>query len=214
MKRIVLLIGVALALSLVVTIASPQGAAAGGGLVRTEFPSAEDPGFPFYARINNFSPHVLDNGEWAAIYFYRDPNCVPADFNLLTFFDFAAFGCPLQVEGFDLWEVEPLSGPPKIAISSGTGAVPVWFVPVGVLNRAIQDGVLTIGELAGLEGLLVGTADHFNEMHHPTPELGIGGHPNPKIIMNAHGQLEDGRRFDLHITWLIGELQVVRIQFQ
>ncbi|HEX6229459.1 MAG TPA: hypothetical protein VFZ41_08385 [Solirubrobacterales bacterium] len=186
------------------------------GLLRTEFPSAEDPGIPAYARINDFPPHVLHDGEWAAIYFYRDPSCVPADFNLLTFFDFGAFGCPLEVKGFDLWEAEPLSTPPKIIISRGTGAVPVWFVPVGVVDQAMQDGELTIGELAGLEGLLAGSADQFNETHHvlPSPPLGGGGHPNPKIITNAHGQLEDGRRFNLHITWLIGEFHVVRIQFR
>ena len=218
MKRITVLIVCTLVISLVVLFAWSQTAAADDGLVRTTFPSAEDPGPPFYARIGDILPHAFDDGEWAAIYFYRDPNCVPEDFNLLTFFDFGAFGCPLEVEGFDLWEVEPLSAPPKIIISRGTGAVPVWFVPLVVFNQAIADGELTIGELAGLQGLLVGTADQFNETHHPEPfppELGGGGHPNPKIITNAHGQLEDGRRFNLHITWLVNEdLRVVRIQFR
>jgi len=218
MKRISLIIGVTMMVTLVVLFALSRTAAASEGLVRTTFPSAEDPGPPFYARINEVPPHVFDDGEWAAIYFYRDPSCVPADFNLLTFFDFGAFGCPLEVEGFDLWEVEPLSAPPKIIISRGTGAVPVWFVPVDVINQAMQDGELTIGELAGLEGLLVGTAAQFNETHHPVPfppELGGGGHPNPKIITNAHGRLEDGRRFNLHITSLVNEdLRVVRIHFR
>lgn len=218
MKRITFLIGATLAITLVVAIAWSQTAVADGALTRTTFPSAEDPGPPFYARINQDLPHfVFDDGEWVAIYFYRDPGCVPANFNLLTFFDFEAFGCDLEVEGFDLWEVEPLSAPPKVIISRGTGAVPVWFVPVGVFSQAIQDGDLTIGELAGLEGLLVGTAKQFNETHHPVPfppELGGGGHQNPKIITNAHGKLEDGRRFNLHVTWLVNEdMRVVRIQF-
>jgi hypothetical protein len=34
------------------------------------------------------------------------------------------------------------------------------------------------------------------------PELGGGGYPNPKLVQNAQGQLEDGRRFNLHITHL------------
>jgi hypothetical protein len=218
MKRITFLIGAMLAITLVVVMAWSQTAAADDGLVRTTFPSAEDPGPPSYARIEPEPPHVFSDGQWAAIYFYRDPGCVPADFNLLTLFDFEAFGCDLEVEGFDLWEVEPLSAPPKIFIAKGTGAVPVWFVPVDVINQAMADGELTIGELAGLEGLLVGTAAKFNETLHPfplPPELGGGGHPNPKIIMNAHGRLEDGRQFNLHITWLVNEdLRVVRIQFR
>jgi hypothetical protein len=83
--------------------------------------------------------------------------------------------------------------------------VPVWFVPVAAINQAIQDGELTIGKLAGLEGLLVFYAQQFHETLHPhplPPELGGGGHPNPKLILNAQGQLEDGCRFNLHITHL------------
>jgi hypothetical protein len=60
--------------------------------------------------------------------------------------------------------------------------VPVWFVPVAAINQAIQDGELTIGEMVGLEGLLVGQAQQFNEVLHPhplLPEMGGGGHPNP-----------------------------------
>jgi hypothetical protein len=35
---------------------------------------------PFYARD-------IAAGEWTAIIFYRPPQCVPDDFDLLTFFD-------------------------------------------------------------------------------------------------------------------------------
>jgi hypothetical protein len=218
MKRITLLISAVLALTLVAVIAWSQLAAAGDGLVRTTWPSAEDPGLPFYARIQPAPPHVIDDGEWAAIAFYRNPGCVPADFNLLDFFDApAAFGCPLTVHGASLWEGEPFIGAPKIVTSSGNGAVPVWFVPVGAINQALEDGVLTIGELAGLEGFLVGHADRFNETLHPhpvPPELGGGGHPKPKLIQNAHGQLEDGRRFSLQITGVKDEVQSIQIQFK
>jgi hypothetical protein len=217
-KRINFFIGVAMALILATAMAWSQAAAAENSLLRTTFPSPENPGPPFYARISDSPPHFFVDGEWAAIYFYRNPSCVPAGFNLLLFFDIpGAFACQLEVHGFDLWEVEPFSGPPKTEISSGNGAVPVWFVPIDVLNQAAQDGELTIDELAGLEGLLVGTADRFNETHHPSPlppELGGGGHPNPRLVMNAHGRLEDGRRFSLHINWRVGETRLVRIQFR
>jgi len=216
MKKFSLLIGVALVLTLVAGTAWTQFVTADDGLVRTTWPSAEDPGPPFYARIVPAPPHVFDDGEWAAIAFYRDPACVPADFNLLQFFDVpAAFGCELVVTGSSLWQGEPFNGAPKIVNSSG--AAIVWFVPAAVIAQAMQDGVLTIGELAGLEGRLVGYADHFNETQHPhplPPELGGGGHPNPKLVQNAQGQLEDGRRFSLHITEVNDELRAIQIRFR
>lgn len=211
------LIAVALLLALAITVARPQAAVIGDGPTRTTFPSAEDPGAPFYARIDPEPPYILDDGEWAAVIFYRDPGCVPPDFNLLSFFDPpAAFACPLTIHGALLWEGEPQIGAPKIALSSGNGAVPVWFVPVGAVQQAMQDGVLTIGELAGLEGRLVGYADQFNEVLHPhplPPELGGGGHPSPKLIVNAQGQLDDGRSFSLNVTRIEMEIQAIGIQF-
>lgn len=216
MKKFSLLIGVALVLTLVAGTAWTQFVTADDGLVRTTWPSAEDPGPPFYARIVPAPPHVFDDGEWAAIAFYRDPACVPTDFNLLQFFDVpAAFGCELVVTGSSLWQGEPFNGAPKIVNSSG--AAIVWFVPAAVIAQAMQDGELTIGELAGLEGLLVGQAQQFNEVLHPhplPPELGGGGHPNHKLVQNAQGELEDGRRFSLHITEVNDELRAIQIRFR
>jgi hypothetical protein len=73
------------------------------GLIRVTFPSAESPGVPAYARIESGQVYISDG--WAVIAFYRDPTCVHPDFDLLNFFDVpAAFGCPLTVEGFALYE--------------------------------------------------------------------------------------------------------------
>lgn len=217
MKRIPLFIGAILALFLVVVTAWAQITLA-GGQVRTTFPSTEDPGPPFYARIEPAPPHVFIDGEWAAIAFYRDPTCVPEEFNLLFFFDPpAAFGCQLMVRGTDLWHDEPGSGAPKISKSSGTGAVPVWFVPVGAFQQATEDGELMIRELASLEGLLKGQANQFNEVLQPgplPPELGGGGHPNPKLIQNAQGLLEDGRIFRLHVVEVNEQPRTINIDFQ
>lgn len=218
MKRNILLIAIVLALGLAVVLAWPQVYAAANGLVRTEWPSATDPGPPFYARTDDVTHFVFHDGEWAAIVFYRDPGCVPVGFNLLQFFDPpAAFGCALTTQGSSLWQGEAFLGAPKIATVGEAGPVPVWFVPVEAVRQATQDGVLTTGELAALDGLLVGYADQFNETLHPhplPPELGGGGHPNPKLILTAKGQLEDGRRFNLHITQVKDEVQAIQIQFR
>ena len=217
MKRKILIIGIVLALGLAATIAGTQVSAANNGLVHTDWPSADDPGPPFYARTDHVPPFVFNDGEWAAVVFYRDPNCIPASFNLIQFFDPpAAFGCQLTVQGYSLWQ-EALTGAPKIAKSSGAGSVPVWFAPVEEVNQVIQDGDLTIDELEGLAGLLIGYADQFDETIQPhplPPEMGGGGHPNPKVIVDAKGQLEDGRQFNLHIMQVRDEVKVIQIQFR
>ncbi len=185
------------------------------GLIRVTFPSEESPGVPAYARIASGEIYIADG--WAVIAFYRDPSCVRPDFNLLMFFDVpAAFGCPLTVEGFALYEPEAYPmGAPKISHAKGTGAVPFWFVPADVLLAAIEDGELTIAELEGLDGRLVGYATHFNEVHQPPPHPVLGGgHPNPKLIQTAHGTLEDGRRFQYHLTEVGLEVKSIRLRFR
>lgn len=167
--------------------------------VRSEWPSAEDPGNPYYARIESVSPHIYEDGAWGIVVFYRDPACVRPDFNLLDFFDApAAFGCASTVTGHSIWADDVGVGAPRTVTIKGNGAVPVWLVPVGAAQSAVADGTLTIGELAGLPGLVKGTASHFSEvlMPHPLPPgLGGGGHPNPKLTLVARGALEDGRSF-------------------
>lgn len=208
----------AVALLSVLLIAWPTSIArAGGGLVRTTTPSPEDPGPPLYARVGDpAGPVVYSDGDWAVIAFYRDPDCVPEDFNLLEFFAFGSFGCDMTVSGFSLWEVEVGTAPPKVLKMTGTD-VPIWFSPLDAFNSAIADGVLTVGELQGLDGLLVGHADRFNETLQPIPlppELGGGGHPSPKLVQQAGGWLQDGRRFSLHISHVHQEVRSVRIRFQ
>ncbi len=185
-------------------------------LTRTTLPSPELPGPPFYARTAPPPEPIFIVDGWAVIQFYRDPACIREDFNLLAFFDPpAAFGCTLLVEGFALREGNP-PGVPKVVRQQGTSPVPFWFVPADAVLAAIQDGVLTIGELAALPGRIVGSATHFTEMQHASapPEFGAGGHRNPMLSQSARGTLEDGRHFEYHLTEIGVEVRAIELRIE
>jgi len=111
-----------------------------------------------------------------------------------------AFDCqPTTTDGFEMWKNDPDTDPaPILNLLHGKGAVPVWFVSWDELQDAIVDDVLTIGELAGLESLMIGYADIFQEMQ----QTGIGesfNYVNCHEVINAKGNLEDGTLFKVHI---------------
>lgn len=155
----------------------------------------EAPGPPYYARIS--SDGAPQTEQWAAIIFYRDPSCVPSNFNLLEFFDIPrAFGCPLTIEGFEIWENGPGQDPAPILVKSrGLGAVPVWFISPQELDAAMADGVLTIGELSALPSVQVGAAHRFQEVLHPTQAA-----RNGKLTITASGSSSNGRTFQLQVS--------------
>jgi hypothetical protein len=188
----------------------------GGSASVVFYPSADHPGPPFYARIE--PDYVITEDGWAVIPFYRDPACVPESFNLLAFFDApAAFGCLLLVEGISVWQGEAFVGAPRISQAQARTDVSFWFIPATSVFDAMQDGVLTIGELAALPGRIAGTASHFTEVLHPhplPPFLGGGGHPNPKLVLSAQGELEDGRRFTFHLTRNDRDVRSVQLRFR
>jgi hypothetical protein len=196
---------------------SPQYGAGGASEVRTTWPSPGDPGAPFYARIGQEPPHVYADGDWAAVVFYRDPGCIRADFNLVNFFDPpAAFFCTPVVTGASIWDSGIGVGAPKVATLSGN-AVPIWFFPAAALLAELQDSEITIGELAAVPGRLVGVASRYNETLHPSPLpdfMGGGGHPNPGIVITAHGTLEDGRRFQYHVRKDVTGVKAIQIMFR
>ena len=181
--------------SLALTVASMLGAFLQPGIahaaVRQEIPG-EQAGPPFYARVLS---SVRGAEEVSAVVFYRDPACIPDDFNLLQFFDVPrAFGCQLTVEGFVVWK----NGPPpqdQAPIQQElfeAPSVPVWFVATSELSAAVADGSLTIDELAALPSLVVGSASSFHETLHPTQGARI-----PMIQINATGSLAEGGTFEL-----------------
>lgn len=159
--------------------------------VHTTFPP---PNAPFYARIGP-GPNAIHDENWAAIPFYTTPDCVPADFNLLNFFDIPrAFGCPLNVKGISIWK----NGPPPVDLApiqnilQGTGAVHIWFVRWNELQAAFADGGLTMPELRAIPSLRQGLATFYHETLHPPEAAQVG-----RDVISAHGTLRDGGVFQL-----------------
>jgi len=165
---------------------------------------------PFYARLERGLVHRTN--DWVAVAFYRNPSCVPPDFNLLNFFDFgnipAVFACPLTVHGFEIWTNGPQvdTGPIQGKLR-GNGAVPVWFVSVEDFTQALPG--ITRAELASMPSLLEGSASFFEETLHPA---GAAQQSMLKIV--ASGLLPDGRLFRYDAVEAAGELRVVRIEFR
>src|SRR5262245_34239015 len=166
-------------------------------------------GGPFYARIERGLIHT--DGEWAAVAFYRSPACVPADLNLLDLFDFDAFGCDSFVAGFEIWKNGPWAGDqaPIHSRLNNIGPMPVWFVSWSELQTVITDDDLTIGELAALPSLLIGTATSFNETLHPFEAA-----QQTMISIAATGNLEDGRTFRYQATETKNRIRHVTIVFE
>ncbi len=159
-------------------------------------PLGEPGGVPAYARIERAPdgiPQVHHDTEWAAIYFFRLPSCVPVDFNLLDMMDAPrVYSCPMTVEGFEIWKNGPWTGEqaPIHTQSYGLGAVPVWFVRWPALRAALGDDRLTMSELNNLNPLK-GTASFFKETLHPSEAA-----QRTMTQVVARGLLGDGRTFD------------------
>ena len=169
----------------------------------------DNPQPPFYARLSQnpsigLNQEILHDDEWAAIPFYRDPACIPADFNLLQFLDLTPdpdyglrpFGCALAVEGFELWKNGPqVDAAPIHSRLRAIDAVEIWFVSWPALSLEVQDGELTIGELRSMPSLRRGTATLFSETLHP-----LGPAHAHNFALEALGNAEDGARFLFHVA--------------
>lgn len=149
---------------------------------------------PFYARFDpNIGELYYDEGL-VAIAFYRPPTCIPADFNLLDFYDEPrAFDCsPQTTEGFEIWKNGPGIDPlPELTELHGLGDVPVWFASLPKLQAEMADGSLTIGDLTALNPM-IGSASYFHETLRFGIDLGT-------LEINARGKLSNGQIFSLHI---------------
>jgi hypothetical protein len=161
---------------------------------RIEFPE-DQPVFPVYARFETVDETGFTDGEWVCIPFYRDPACVPDDFNLLDFFDRpGAWECddliPPYIEGFAIRSL-PLPFPPEHFFARGLPGMPVWFVNWGELLEVYDynDGVVTIFDLKNMESLRKGVAASYME------EIQTAANPATSHFIVTFGELLDGRRF-------------------
>jgi hypothetical protein len=193
------------------TDASALARAGSEGLVRLDIPS-EDPGPPFYARTTSILNQFFHTDGWLAIPFYRDPACIPPDFNMLELFDFpgpggpGAFACPLLMHGFLLTEPDaPLGMFPRHVVLM-SDAAPFWFVPWSDFEAAAADGIVTIGEIAAL-GPLTGVAHRYHETLKPRE----GDHV---IAIQAGGTLDDGRTFQFSVMHLQDRTRSIQIRFR
>ncbi len=169
----------------------------------------ESPGVPIYARTD--PPFAFHTEQWAAIVFYRNPNGLPGDVNLLQFPQPGAFACDLTISGFEIWDNPSVDFGPHQALSSGS-AVPVWFVPWTTLQAALADNFLSKSELESLNPLK-GLATTFHEVIHPfVPPGAPGGGQVPHLTITASGALPNGGSFQCELTaGGPGELRHVRI---
>lgn len=174
--------------------------------MQLEFP-AQSPGVPAYARLELLVPNfdVPNNKHWAAIVFYRDPACVPKDFDLGQFFHLpgpqglGAFACPLLIEGHEIWQNGPDTdlAPIYVRARNAVPNLPIWFVAWNELQPILESGQVFIGDIAGLPSLVRGSAYWYEEALYPN-----GVTETPGITLRSTGTLEDGGVFRLkwHFT--------------
>lgn len=185
--------------------------ASGSAAVNTVAFPEDDPGPPLYARVTAESNQIFSNGEYVAIPFYRDPDCVPRDFDLFQALHLpgpdgpGAFACPLTVSGRLLIESDAAPGTFPIRVIA-RGPTPVWLVPWSDFQAATADGDFTMAELVALEPLR-GIADPFHEMLSPRPE-------NHHVVITSRGRLDDGRSFLFNVNHRGDQTQSILIRIQ
>ena len=169
--------------------------------IKLDFPT-ESPGIPAYARLELLIPDfdVPNNDDWAAIVFYRDPDCIPLNFDLGQFFHPpgpdgpGAFGCRLLIEGSEFWANGPGQDLAPVYVRSRNAVpnLPVWFVDRTELDELFEQGMVFIDQIEALPSLIQGRAWWFEESLHPN-----GSAPEPAISLTARGRLETGGLFSL-----------------
>ena len=175
--------------------------------IKIPFPSTEEPGPPLYMRLATQLNQIYVVDGWVVIAFYREPDCINEDFNLLEQFDVpAAFSCNLLTSGFVIKERD--AGPEvfPILVQSTGDAVPFWFINQTDFESIASDGMVTITELRNAEHLK-GIATKFHETLKPNFD-------NHLVQIKAEGSLTDGRSFRYTLSHVGDETQNIRLRIR
>jgi hypothetical protein len=162
--------------------------------------------FPAWARMAMGSPYVIPSSdEYGIIAFYvNDPNLIwnyvhDCEWDFMVHGGMAPQAMALPEEVFtievDSWFLPDYPMAPHHYHLEGREDVLFWIITFEQVLDVIADGHLTIAELEACKPL-VGHASKYREELRP-----FGG--GAKVfggIFNAQGELEDGRRFILHIN--------------
>jgi hypothetical protein len=194
-------------------MASPMTAKS-SGLTVLSFPSQDFPGPPRYASGQGIQLGSLGgirtDGEWVAIEFVRELDCVPDDYNLLSGAPDIplVFACPSTIEGYG-WFRDPsdLTTPPVKSWHNGLGAVPTYFARLSEYETAIMDGELTIDEFNGLSSLVIGYAS----FHREVIQFPLNGRTGTHSVA-SRGELVGGGSFQVTGT-LVGTEWHLTIRF-
>lgn len=168
-------------------------------LARVNVP-VEGPGLPYYARLSRSGDSwVMPRNEaWSVLVFYRDPQCIPDNFDLTQGVHFpgpdglGAIGCRPLFEGFDLRfsTLDPMMPPDYSYMRNGTLDLPIWFIDTAELDALLERGFVYLPEIAALPSRVSGRAWQFEEQIQP-----LGANPEPSVRISASGRLDDGGRF-------------------
>jgi hypothetical protein len=180
------------------------------GMVLVNIPE-QDPGPPLYARATPILNQFFVTGDQLVIPFFRATSCIPPDFSIIGHFDFptgpnspGAFGCDLRVWGRLIIEPgSPLGTFPKLVNVWGASGMEIWVVSWSQFQTAMQTGAVTIEDLEAMNPLK-GTASWFHERLKPRAEEHL-------VVIDASGQMADGRRFSFHVTHIGDETQSISL---
>jgi len=200
MKNIVVhtLLGACAALSVYASHAQAQGLPH-LALAKYNIP-VESPGHPYYAHLSSFGDSWMapGNDEWTVIIFYRDPACIPAEFDMSVGLDFPGpqglgfLACPATYEGYQLHfsSPDPFLNPDYLFMRNSTLEMPMWFVSTRELRELFERGFFQMADIETLPSRVSASAWQFEAQMEP-----YGFNPELKVRFNARGRLETGGQF-------------------
>lgn len=166
----------------------------------------EDPGIPIYARVGPILNQFFVTDDQLVIPFYRDPQCVSDNFNLLNYYDPpAAFGCELTVEGRFVIEKEAEAGDFPIMVHTVGNQVPIWVVNWPDFQMQMESGSVTMADLKAMNPT-IGMADSFDEFLSPR----MSDH---QVIIEASGAILDtNEAFTFRLTHRADKIESISLE--